>query len=133
VNGYLLDTHAILWHAVGDERLSRVAAEILEAKDSNRCVSVASAWEVAIKLNLGRLSGISSLDELFDYLYEVNVRVLDIHFPHLQQYTALPLENHRDPFDRMIVAQALADDLFLVSADAKLDAYGVRRIWLPTS
>ena len=122
----LLDTHVFLWWSLATERLSARSREHLLAQPDDLRLSVASAWEIAIKRATGRL-------QVPDTLVERSLRthglsLLPIELAHCRRVAALPL-HHRDPFDRMLVAQALEEGLPLVSADARLDAYGVKRIW----
>ena len=126
----LLDTHALVWALTNDASLSRRAASIVADERNNILVSAASAWEIATKVRLGKFREAEVLERRF---VEVVVQ--------LSGYTLLPISaetalragrlpsDHRDPFDRLIAAQALADDIPVISMDAKLDSFGVRRIW----
>lgn len=125
----LLDTHALLWWASGAPQLSRRARAAV-ADDSNVIfVSAASAWEITTKHRLGRLDGAGSLaDELPAFLADQGFEELPVGIVHAQRAGALP-GLHRDPFDRMLVAQAVLEGLTLVSNEALFDRYGVRRLW----
>ncbi|MEN0065665.1 MAG: type II toxin-antitoxin system VapC family toxin [Myxococcota bacterium] len=114
----LLDTHIVLWSMFGDVRLtSKTTSAILAADDV--FVSAASAWEAQIKAGLGKLE----LPECFaEGVRKSGFQELPVHFHHTQQLAHLPAL-HRDPFDRLLVATAMADGLTLVSADAKILAY----------
>jgi PIN domain nuclease of toxin-antitoxin system len=125
----LLDTHTFLWFISGSDRLSRRARDLIETRENPMLVSAASLWEIAIKHGLGKLSLERPFAELMsDQLERQLVGVLGIELPHLAELVRLPL-HHRDPFDRLIAAQALSEGLPVVSADAALDPYGVQRIW----
>ena len=125
----LLDTHALLWAKMSPEKLGRQAVEIMARPLNVVFVSAASAWEIATKVRLGKLPGLERLERDF-------LEIMD-----QSGYTLLPIDvanalraarftaPHRDPFDRMIAAQALAMDIPVLSKDSKLDAFGVRRLW----
>ena len=125
----LLDTHALLW-ALGDpSRLSARARRACADPRTVLYVSVASAWEVAIKLGRGSLKLDVTLAELFSrHLAQARIDVLEIKLSHALEVAALPLI-HRDPFDRSLVASSRLEGLPLISADAAFDAYGVERLW----
>lgn len=125
----LLDTHAFLWLTGDQTRLSDAASEYLRDAQNRLFLSVASAWEIAIKHGKGRLELDIPLSELLaDVPSRLSIDLLPITPAHLVQVAALP-EHHRDPFDRLLVAQCPVEKLPLVSADGVLDAYGIRRIW----
>ena len=125
----LLDTHALLWWLAGDEHLS-VAARAAIADPANEVhVSAASAWEVTTKHRLGKLAGAGPL--AVDFAREVarqGFLPLAISLLHGQDAGALP-GPHRDPFDRMLIAQARHEHMALVSNEAVFDGYGVTRLW----
>ena len=125
----LLDTHAVLWFLTGSSSLSTRANQYIEDGSNAVWVSPASFWEIAIKISLGKYR----LDEpLADFMNREMTQnafsVLNITYEHADRVARLPF-HHRDPFDRLMVAQALEENLCLVSADSALDAYGVRRLW----
>jgi len=128
----LVDTHAFLWFANGDSRLGSTAREVMEG-GSNACfLSPASLWEMAIKVSLGKLKLSLSYDILVPAIMEANgFELLPISIAHTSKVAQMdfPRRDHRDPFDRLIIAQCLIEDLLLVSLDEKLDAYNIRRIW----
>lgn len=128
----LLDTHALLWFLAGDEKLGGAARALVEDEENEVLVSAASLWEIAIKVSLGKLRMSGPFEEAFPSQLDSNeIRVLPILPRHLQRVVGLPF-HHRDPFDRLLAAQAAADDLSLVSRDPVFDAYGVRRVWSPS-
>jgi PIN domain nuclease of toxin-antitoxin system len=125
----LLDTHALIWFLVNDPKLSTVAREGIEEPANGRWVSTASGWEMAIKSQRGKLDLPRPFEVLFPGTLEaLGFSILPIQAGHLHRYHALPF-HHRDPFDRLLAAQALADGFTVVGSDAAFDAYGVTRIW----
>ena len=125
----LLDTHAFLWFAAGDPRLPPCARRRIEDTANDRFLSVASVWEMAIKLSLGKLALAVSLDTLIEEGAVNNVfSLLDFRREHAVAVTHLAF-HHRDPFDRLLVAQAMTDKLGIVSNDAELEAYPIQRLW----
>lgn len=126
---FLLDTHTFLWMASEPKRLGPAARRKIESSAAELLLSVASVWEMAIKSSLGKLS----LDEpLGDFLQEqlaaLRVRILDIRSEHALRVESLPW-HHRDPFDRLLVAQAMFEATPVLSRDSTLDAYDVERLW----
>jgi PIN domain nuclease of toxin-antitoxin system len=125
----LVDTHALLWAVTGDRHLSKRAHSVLASLDNEVLVSAASAWEVCTKFRLGKLSDAESLVSDFSRVIEqLGFYALSISLEHAQRAGNLP-GPHRDPFDRMLIAQAQAEDLTLVSNERLFDSYGVRRTW----
>lgn len=125
----LLDTHTLLWFLGGDDRLSRPARDAIEDLGNVRLYSIAGAWEMAIKVSLGKLRLSTAFDELIPHQLTANrIDLLPVSPEHLSTLLTLPF-HHRDPFDRMFVAQASVEGALLVSADAALDAYGIERLW----
>ncbi|MGD1908716.1 MAG: type II toxin-antitoxin system VapC family toxin [Leptolyngbyaceae cyanobacterium] len=124
----LIDTHTFLWHIEGSPKLSVQAREVIDSSVNDLFLSVASLWEIAIKLGLNKLSLENSFSELEGLLTELEIELLPIAFSDTNQYLALPL-HHRDPFDRMLIAQAITNSLIIVSADTAFDAYDVQRMW----
>ncbi|MEO6445680.1 MAG: type II toxin-antitoxin system VapC family toxin [Gemmatimonadaceae bacterium] len=125
----LLDTHALLWWLAGDKQLSKRARLTVTDEENQIFVSAASAWEVSTKHRIGKLPGAGPL--AVDFAREVRQQgfsELPITLAHAQVAGALPGE-HRDPFDRMLVAQAREEKMALVSNEAVFDAFGVERIW----
>jgi PIN domain nuclease of toxin-antitoxin system len=125
----LLDTQAFLWWIADDRRLSRRARSAI-ANRSNECsVSLASCWEISIKVSLGKLTLDSPVDRFIPEQLDANgFGALPIDFNHVARVARLPF-HHRDPFDRLLVAQALVEDLAVVSVDRVFVRYGVRRVW----
>ena len=124
----LVDTHALLWWLGGPERVSKAARTVLEDPDCRVYVSSVVAWEMAIKVNLGKLDALAVVSDFARILYAKGFHRLAISTDHALRAGMLPL-HHTDPFDRMLIAQAQALNCPIVSADARLDSYGIRRIW----
>lgn len=125
----LFDTQSFLWWSDAPERLSRPALAALQDPANQLILSVVSAWEVQIKLHTGKLSIASPLGLLVETQQKVNnVQVLPIYLEHVYHLASLPML-HKDPFDRLLIAQALAEDLTLVSADGIFSRYPVSLLW----
>ena len=124
----LLDTHALLWWLSDDPSLSARARRAIAGTDNEIFVSPVSAWEMAIKNQRGKLDVQDLLDRLPQEIEEEGFLVLPISIEHGLRAGALP-EHHRDPFDRMLIAQAQAEHLPIVSNDTVFDSYGIKRIW----
>ena len=124
----LLDTHTFLWYLRDSKELSSKAAEILEDPSNTLWLSIASLWEISIKLGLGKLRLQNSFSELEVVLQQLKIEVLLITFSDTERYLNLPL-HHRDPFDRILVAQAMNHSLVLISCDLAFDAYDLQRVW----
>jgi len=118
-----------LWFVFGDSRLSAYARGLIEDEVNAKFLSVASVWEMAIKHSINRLPLTLPFGDFVLYqLAQSGIQLLPIGFEHLVQVSSLPL-HHRDPFDRLIIAQSLVENMAVVSADAAFDAYGVSRLW----
>jgi PIN domain nuclease of toxin-antitoxin system len=125
----LLDTDACLWFTGGSERMSRNAREAIEDERNDRFVGIGSLWEITIKTSIGKLTPHVPLTDLLStQLQVVQADVLAIDVAHLTRLATLPF-HHRDPFDRLLIAQALTEQMLIVSSDPALDAYGVQRLW----
>lgn len=126
---FLLDTHTLLWWMTADERLSSMASSLIRKRENDPLVSAVSAWEIATKFRLGRLPAASDLVRNFTAdLAARRMAILPMSAEHGLQAGLLP-GPHRDPFDRMLIAQALAEEVPILSNDKAFDAYGVRRLW----
>ena len=125
----LLDTHAFLWFCQSDSGLSVPAKALIENPANRKLLSIASCWEIAIKSGLGKLKlGESSATYIPAALARTGFELFPIAVAHATGVEALPL-HHRDPFDRLLVAQAIAEGIPIVSSDSLLDPYGVTRLW----
>jgi len=125
----LLDSHSLLWFLRNDSRLSKTALALITDPANHKLVSIASCWEIAVKIRVGKLTlGEPSGTYLAREIPKNNLDLLPISLDHATAVESLPL-HHRDPFDRLLVVQAISDGLTIVSADAVFDAYGIQRIW----
>lgn len=126
---YLLDTHTLLWFLTGDKKLSAKARGLMENSRNAKFLSIVSLWEIAIKVSLGKLVLDKPFERLFpDQLHFNRIELLDITVDSLIKLATLPF-HHRDPFDRLIIAQALVEGLPIIGADGAFDAYGISREW----
>lgn len=124
----LIDTHTFLWFIDDSPRLSARAKQSIEAADEVY-LSVASLWEIAVKISLEKLTLRLPFEDLATTQLTSNaIRLLSIAVEHLAGVATLPF-HHRDPFDRLLIAQALAEELSVVSVDPLFDAYAVKRLW----
>ena len=125
----LLDTHALLWAYWGDPQLSAVAIRLIFDPTNRVLVSPASHWEVAIKMRTGKLALRETFIEFVQHaVFDNGFKILPIEPNRTALVAQLPF-HHKDPFDRLLIAQALAEGVPLLSADAAADAYGVTRLW----
>ena len=126
---YLLDTHTFLWFINGDRQLSEKAKKAIDNPDAIKRISIASLWEIAIKLNIGKLKIDMTFENLWQQIDKNGFELLPIKFEHTLELCSLEL-HHRDPFDRMIIAQSLVEDLTLISKDSNVAKYeGLRILW----
>ena len=123
----LLDTHTLLWFLGNDSRLPILTKQQIETAELVQ-VSIVSIWEIAIKVNIGKLSLSTPFSSIQQNLTEQEIDIVSITFTDTETYLTLPL-HHRDPFNRMLVAQAMNRSICLVSNDAVLDAYAIQRLW----
>ncbi|MDP9315324.1 MAG: type II toxin-antitoxin system VapC family toxin [Chloroflexota bacterium] len=124
----LIDTHTFLWFVNDDPQLSSAAATLLESDTTVR-LSIASLWEIAIKVSIGKLTLAQPFEQFIPEQLALNdISVLPIQIAHCHHVIRLPFY-HRDPFDRMIIAQAQLEGVPIVSLDTTFDAYGVNRLW----
>ena len=125
----LLDTHVLLWWLSGEEALSAAARSAIADADNETFVSAASAWEISIKYKQRRLpTAANFVADLDEAIARHGFSEVPITVHHGNRAGALPL-HHKDPFDRMLIAQALAESLTLVSNERLFDNYGVARLW----
>ena len=125
---YLLDTHTLLWAVDAPEKLSAQAMEIVCGHDSQVFLSIATPWELAIKANRGRLDVEELLNDFERAVLSAGYEILETTVPQVIRAGMLPL-HHRDPFDRLLIAQSLDCQIPIVSCDGVFDLYDVRRIW----
>ncbi len=126
---YLLDTHTLIWSQDDTSRLPAAATEALNDPVDERLLSIATVWAIGIKVALGKL-GLSKPFRAWieTEISDLAVTELPITLDHIKRQMGLPL-HYRDPCDRLLIAQALAEDIPLVSGDASFDAYGMTRVW----
>lgn len=125
----LLDTHTLLWATLSPSDLSPEAARIIADESNVILVSAACAWEIATKVRIGRLPGAEKFEkEFLDVMEDTGYTLIPIDAA-VALRAGRFLAEHRDPFDRVLAAQALADDIPILSSDVKLDSFGVQRIW----
>lgn len=123
----LLDTHALLWYLEGNPALTRRQRDLIVNADNEVYISMASLWEIAVKISDGKLKISRSLTDLLEQLTAQSIDILHIAPGHVLQIATLPL-HHSDPFDRMIVAQAKVEFLPIITASPELGLYGVKII-----
>jgi PIN domain nuclease of toxin-antitoxin system len=129
VTGVLLDTHALLWYRSSPERLDQGVADAVDDPDQAVFYSVASLHEITIKVGLGKLHLATTVSEFAESAETAGLTRLDIRPAHLDALLTLPQTAHRDPFDRLLLAQAKAECLAFASRDGALAVYGVPLLW----
>lgn len=125
----LLDTHTFLWFVTNDAQLSENALNAVAEPTNEILVSPASYWEIAIKVSLGKYPLTVPIETFFrEGIEGSGMAILPIEIRHAAVLATLPM-HHKDPFDRMIVSQAIVEQVSIVSADTALDGYSVQRLW----
>jgi len=127
MNRLLLDTHAFIWFVSNDANLPVSTRDKIESAE-DVFLSIASLWEMAIKLNIGKLTLQGAFEDIEPQLIAAGITILPVTFNDTVQFRYLSLY-HRDPFDRILVAQAMNHSLVLISRDPAFDAYSIQRIW----
>ncbi len=125
---YLLDTHIFLWYIDGNSNLSSTAKSIIEDTQFVKFVSIASFWELAIKSSINKLILDKPIETLPKYMIKNRLLLLSIDYKHLIRLKTLP-QHHKDPFDRLLIAQAITENLTVISADQYFKAYPINVIW----
>jgi PIN domain nuclease of toxin-antitoxin system len=129
---YLLDTHVILWYLGKDDKLSNKAKTIVDTRLGLH-ISIISLWEIAIKTNIGKLQLNRPIQSLIVELQYMNIQILPVSIRDVEIYSSLPFPNtpikHRDPFDRILIAQGINHSLSLLSRDGSFAAYPISCIW----
>lgn len=129
---YLIDTHIFIWFIQNSPKLNSQTRRLIETTNNQILISIASLWEISIKNSIGKLNLTKGFEAMTDYLKDNSIEILPIDFAHTVENNRLPF-HHRDPFDRIIVAQAIVENLDFISADAVFDDYlagtSIRRIW----
>jgi PIN domain nuclease of toxin-antitoxin system len=124
----LLDTHAFIWFVEDSPQLAGNAKQIIEKTSNDIYLSIASIWEIAIKMQLKKLYIDKTIEEIIDLVIQNGFQLLPILPEHIIRLTTLEF-HHRDPFDRIIIAQGLVENQEIVSGDIVFDHYGIKRIW----
>ena len=124
----LLDTHTFIWFYTGDERLSSTAKTLIIDRGNECFLSIASIWEVSIKASIGKLELRIDFKQLSEFMKANSIALLPITFEHIQQLQQLTF-HHRDPFDCLLIAQAVAERLTLLIKDAVFQHYSASVIW----
>ena len=127
-NKFLIDTHTFIWLIDDDPKLSSTCKGLIEDSDNEIFISIASLWEMAIKISIGKLKVAGVLQQMIDELYLRNIQILSINPSHVLKVETLPF-HHKDPFDRIIVAQCLVENITAISVDEILDEYHVNRVF----
>jgi PIN domain nuclease of toxin-antitoxin system len=128
-SSYLLDTHTLLWFLSGDERISSKSRNVISDPEDRCFVSIASLWEMAIKTKIGKLDLPFDLNALANHLFKNNIKILPIALEHILETVNLE-DQHRDPFDRIIIAQAKYERLTIISKDENFLRYAhIKLIW----
>ncbi len=125
----LLDTHTFLWFISDSPKLSSTVKEIIEDEDNEKLLSIISIWEMAIKQSIGKLNVGNPFKEFIEQQISVNsTNILNINIEHINTIFELPL-HHRDPFDRLLIAQAMVEKIPIISADTAFDTYSITKLW----
>ena len=125
---YLLDTHVVIWVAINSSALSKAATQTILSPENKLYISIASAWEVAIKVSKGNLRLDGGVSEFFNIIYQNGFELLPISKDQVKCLETLPFI-HRDPFDRLLIATALTENLTIITADENIHKYDVQWIW----
>ena len=125
---YLLDTHTLIWFLNGDSSLTSKARKAIELDNATNFVSIASLWEISIKLSLDRLEIKFPFETISKEFDKNNFQLLPITFKDTLVLSKLPF-HHRDPFDRMIISQSIANDFTIISKDKEFGSYKVKLLW----
>jgi PIN domain nuclease of toxin-antitoxin system len=125
----LVDTHTFLWDLLDDHRSSRLAKQMLKSDEHELFFSLVSLWEIAIKIKTGKLNALgSSVAYLRNEMENYSMQLLPIRYEHILQLEALPV-HHSDPFDRLLIAQALTESLPILTHDRVFTHYPIKTIW----
>ena len=125
----LLDTHSFIWYIMDSHKLSDRGRELIENEDNEILLSLASVWEMAIKQSTGKLSlGLPFKAFIEEQLSANSIELLIINLDHIDTVVTLPF-HHRDPFDRLIIAQAMVEQIPIISVDSVFDSYPSQRLW----
>ena len=124
----LLDTHSLIWFLNGDEKLSDKAKSEIEDSSNSKIVSIASIWEIAIKISLDKFRFPKGFKHFLNMIEDNGFEILPITFEHAIELSTLEFV-HRDPFDRLLIAQCKSDNLVIVTKDNNIKRYSIKTIW----
>lgn len=124
----LLDTNAFLWFSEDNPKLSPNAKQYIENPNNYSYISIASLWEISIKISLNKIKLKMPFDKFFRQIEDNGFKVLPITFEHTLQVSKL-IFNHKDPFDRLIISQAIVEDIPIITSDEIFNSYKINRIW----
>lgn len=124
----LIDTQAVIWMLESDPKLSKDASSAIKDVQNELYVSIASLWEMTIKRSLGKLDIKPSLDDIQQELWRIQIPILPVEISHLKELQTLTYY-HKDPFDRLLISQAIAESLTLISSDSEFKKYVVELLW----
>jgi len=124
----LLDTHSLIWFLNGDEKLSDKAKSVIEDSSNSKIVSIASIWEIAIKISLDKFRFPKGFKHFLDMVEDNGFEILPITFEHALELSTLEFI-HRDPFDRLLIAQCKSDNIVFVTKDDNIKRYKIKTIW----
>lgn len=125
---YLIDTHVLIWFLEGSTNIPENTRLIIENENNEIFVSIATLWEMAIKLSLGKLILPKELNEIIVDTKSLNISILKINEEHILKVLKLPII-HKDPFDRIIISQAIVEKMKIISKDAFFDSYEITKVW----
>jgi len=124
----ILDTHALIWFANNDKKLPKKVYNTIIKKDTFTFISVASIWEISIKLQLKKLALAFKVEQLINFIESNNIQIINITINHVKELDKLP-PIHKDPFDRILIAQSIAENFTLITADENINKYDVSILW----
>ena len=125
----LLDTHTYIWFSMDKPELSHKVKTLIESSANTAYISIASLWEMSIKISLGKLDIDRDFQTVITNLADNGIEILPITFDHILKSSLLPFHHRDDPFDRIIIAQSLCENMALLSTDTIFDQYTTNRIW----
>ena len=125
---YLLDTHTALWALDEKEKLSQLVKSLIDDRTVPLCISVVSAWEIALKVSVGKLDFVGGSDNFLEKMRRNGVEILHLKGSHVKHIETIPF-HHRDPFDRILISIALAEELTILTADENIQKYDVPWAW----
>ena len=124
----LLDPHTLIWFLNGDKKLSKTVIALIENNDNKKFISICTLWEMSIKLGLKKLEFDGTISEIIDLIEENDFEILPLSIAHIAEYQGLAFV-HRDPFDRILVVQAMVEDLTILTRDENIPLYNVKTSW----